>query len=244
MSDEPRDSASRETETLSRWRRVMSFGRRALRRTTKWAGVLTLIYAAIVLVGLIPVNNDFRPADDGVTVYVVSNAVHTDIVVPRRAPLANWDEELGPLTIVGDVSEDTYVAFGWGDRGFYLETPTWKDLKLSTAINALFLPSRTCVHVTYVRPEYLGDARQVTISREQYGRLVKYLRESLERDSEGRVRQIPGYAYATNDAFLEARGAYHLFNTCNTWAGGALRAAGVRTPWYSPLPGTPTLYLR
>ena len=38
---------------------------------------------------------------------------------------------------------DRYVAIGWGDRGFYVDTPTWADLKLSTLCNALFVPSES-----------------------------------------------------------------------------------------------------
>jgi len=34
-----------------------------------------------------------------------------------------------------------------------------------------------------------------------------------------------------------------VFNTCNSWVGRGLKTAGARTPWLSPLPKTPMLYI-
>ncbi|MEM7560840.1 MAG: DUF2459 domain-containing protein, partial [Planctomycetota bacterium] len=53
---------------------------------------------------------------------------------------------------------------------------------------------------------------------------------------------IEGYAYTQTDAFFEAKGNYHSLNTCNSWVGRALRSAGIKAPWFSPMPSTPTLY--
>jgi hypothetical protein len=47
-------------------------------------------YLLIALVGLIPVNNDFKPTSDGVEILVVSNLVHTDIFVPVTNDVIDW----------------------------------------------------------------------------------------------------------------------------------------------------------
>jgi uncharacterized protein (TIGR02117 family) len=67
--------------------------------------------------------------------------------------------------------------------------------------------------------------------------------DSFRRDEDGRFQLIDGAAYGSNDAFYEAHGAYHAFNTCNCWVGRGLKAAGVRTGWFTPLPKTVSLYL-
>ena len=215
---------------------------RCLKRTIKGLSLVIALYFAIIVVGLLPANNGFRSAKNGVTIYVVSNAVHADIIVPCRHDAIDWREELQGVTFSNDVSNATHVAFGWGDQGFYLETPTWQDLKYSTAAKALFMPSNACIHVSFVRPNYYPNSKAVSISDAQYKRLVKHVTESLVRDRHETVRQLPDYSYSWNDAFLEAKGTYHLLNTCNSWAGCALRRAGVRCPWLSPLPGSPTMY--
>jgi Protein of unknown function (DUF2459) len=59
----------------------------------------------------------------------------------------------------------------------------------------------------------------------------------------GRFLLIEGGAYGTDDAFYYAHGSYHAFNTCNCWVGRGLKAAGVRTGWFTPLPKTVSLYM-
>ena len=42
-----------------------------------------------------------------------------------------------------------YVAFGWGDRAFYLETPQWRDMKVATAFKAVAGLGDTVIHATF-----------------------------------------------------------------------------------------------
>ena len=44
-----------------------------------------------------------------------------------------------------------FVGLGWGDKGFYLETPTWADLKTSTALKAVSGYNTTAMHVTFYK---------------------------------------------------------------------------------------------
>jgi uncharacterized protein (TIGR02117 family) len=75
----------------------------------------------------------------------------------------------------------------------------------------------------------------LTLSREEYRRLVAYLRASFRYDSEGRTIPVPGRGYGPSDAFYEAVGPYTARLTCNEWTGRALRRAGVRTGVWTPL---------
>ena len=43
-----------------------------------------------------------------------------------------------------------YLAFGWGDKGFYLDTPEWSDLKASTAFKAAFALGNSAMHTTFI----------------------------------------------------------------------------------------------
>ena len=209
----------------------------------KWFGYLLLGYALVLLVGLVPVNNDFDQAEDGIRIYVVSNEVHADIIVPVRTSQIDWLDEFKDANFEFEIAGYSHVAIGWGDKGFFLETPTWDDFKLSIAANALLLPSGSCIHVAFTNPEYHGNATSVVISEEQYEKLVLFLKNSFQRDKANGPIQIDGHAYGVSDAFFEAKGRYHWLNTCNSWVGRALKRTGVRVPWLSPMPKTPTLYL-
>lgn len=112
--------------------------------------ILLAIYGLIALLGYIPVNNDFEPAAEGVEIFVTSSSVHADIIVPIEVGDVNWRKRLPADSFSGDTSRATHAVLGWGDKGFYIETPTWGDLKVSTAANALLWPSGCCLHASLI----------------------------------------------------------------------------------------------
>ncbi|MEM1070789.1 MAG: TIGR02117 family protein [Planctomycetota bacterium] len=216
---------------------------RWLIRSLKVFLVFVLTYVIIILVGLIPTNNDFVPPDNGVEVTIVSNPVHADIVVPISNDQYDWRSFIDFSQFPGDTDNATHIAFGWGDKGFYLNTPTWSDLRASTVANALLTNSPCCMHVQLMRfSKPPVNSKQVTISNSQYQTLIRCISESFANESDDKPTPIADAAYNTWDRFYDAEGNYHLFNTCNSWVGSCLKETGVRTPLYSPLPGSPTLY--
>ena len=199
-------------------------------------------YFATVIVGLIPVNNDFVPANEGITIYVASNDVHADIIVPVETSIIDWRRHFPNSQFQADIRHMSHLAVGWGDRGFYLDTPRWKDLKVRTAVNAMLLPSQTVMHVQYFgRPKTNSSCKSIKISTAAYAKLVDFIQQSFAEPTESR-RRID-FSYTAWDAFYAARGRYHLFNTCNCWVGRALKRIGVTTPWFAPLPNTVLWYL-
>jgi len=192
-----------------------------------------LLFAFIL--GLIPVNRAFEPAPDGITVYVLSNGLHTDLVLPVAAGGIDWREVIRTADFPADASRATYLSFGWGDRDFYLRTPTWADLKSGVTFRALLWPTPGAMHVAYLLSPPATDrrCRPLPLSHTQYRQLVTYIRASF-REEDGRVRLIDAPGYTAYDRFYEARHAFTAVRTCNTWAAGGLRSAGVRTATWAP----------
>ncbi|WP_205511604.1 TIGR02117 family protein [Longitalea arenae] len=171
-----------------------------------------------------------------VTIYIKSSSVHTDLVLPVKTATKDWSQTiLFENTLTGDTALD-YIAFGWGDKGFYLQTPTWADLKASTALKAAFWLSSSAVHATYYKKIKEGkNCIKLVISNEQYQRLVTFIENSLQRSATGAPIAIrTAKPYGKHDAFYEARGRYSLFHTCNTWANNALKACGQKACWWTP----------
>jgi uncharacterized protein (TIGR02117 family) len=217
---------------------------RALLRSCQTVFLLLGLYLVAVLVGLIPVNNDFAPVADGVEVTVTSTEIHGDLVLPLHNETMDWRPLLPASDFAGDVGRATRVAFGWGNKEFYVDTRTYDDLKAGTVVRALFWPSPTCMHVEmWDDADPRPGARTVRVSHEQYRRLVEHVLGTFRRDEDGRFLPIKGGAYGANDAFYHATGSYHAFNTCNCWVGRGLKAAGVRTGWFTPLPKTVSIYM-
>lgn len=231
------DARQRDRPARSRWRRW-------LRRLAIALLTPPLLYGAIVLVGLIPVNRGFQPAEEGIEIRVISTAVHADLILPVSNEVIDWRELFPDRLFPANTAGQTHIAIGWGERNFFLETPTWADLTFANAAGALLWPSASCMHVTMTRGEaWHGQGRAVRISTEQYRALVEFILAHLKRDDRQRLIVVPEIHYGNRDIFLEAHGRYHALNTCNSWIGQALRQAEVCVPWLTPLPKTMFLWL-
>jgi len=170
------------------------------------------------------------PAQDEVAIYILTNGVHTDIVVPAVHSLVDWRSAIKPSHTTSVDSTYHYIAMGWGDKGFYLQTPTWADLKFSVAFNAATGLSTTAMHTTYYKKMIENEScKKILISKDQYARLIIYMRQSFQLDAEGFFIPIQTDAnYGRTDAFYEAKGSYSMARTCNTWANSALKFSGQR----------------
>ncbi|MEM8485453.1 MAG: TIGR02117 family protein [Bacteroidota bacterium] len=199
--------------------------------------VLSFLFLLMAIVlAVIPVNRHAVAPPDGIEIYVSTNGVHTDLILPLNTPDTNWQEQFpaGHFRQIQPANM-THIAFGWGDRGFYLDTPTWDDLTLSTAVRALLLKSATAMHVTYYRNPQPGEfVRSLMLTSEQHERLIAIIQSSFARDARGNPVLIPERGYRGNDTFYAANGSYSLFNTCNDWTGRALRRIGVKTGIWTP----------
>ena len=165
---------------------------------------------------------------DEVAIYIKTNGVHTDIVMPVRTPQIDWSREIKYANTALHDTTWQYIALGWGDKGFYLQTPNWSDLKFSVAFNAAFALSTTAMHATFYKELQENDrCHKMLISRDQYARLIDYVTKSFQHDASGHFINIKTKAnYCQSDAFYEANGSYSLFHTCNTWANNALKKCG------------------
>jgi uncharacterized protein (TIGR02117 family) len=212
-----------------------------LLRIFKWTAMVVLALLAVygglaLLLPRIPVHADWRAPADGIEIFVESNGVHTDFVVPVRTTSFDWSQELPFEWFEQADATYTYLCFGWGDRGFYLETPGWKDLRFGTAFKAAFFLSSSAVHVTYYRwpPLASADCRELRVTPAQYLQLTDYILASFARAADGRLTRIDHPGYTPHDRFFVANGTYSLFHTCNGWTGQGLAAIGVRTGLWTP----------
>ena len=175
-------------------------------------------------------------SDQNITIYILTNGVHTDIVVPIKTADKDWSKEISFKNVVKPDTNARWVAFGWGDKGFYLNTPTWAELKFSVAFKAAFALSSSAIHATFYNSlQESSSCKKIQISRQQYVRLMRYIDNSLEKDANGVVINIKTNAnYDDHDAFYEAKRRYNLFYTCNTWANNALKACGQKACLWTP----------
>ncbi len=128
--------------------------------------------------------------------------------------------------------------FGWGSRAFYIGTPTWSELSAGPLFRALTLDN-SAMHVEVAGdiPEPNPAVAAYEISEGGFQRLLTFVAQGFRQGANG-PELIEGAAYGDYDAFFEANGYFNALVGCNTWTAGALRAAGLQTGWWNPLPVT------
>ena len=198
--------------------------------------LLPLLYLLVALIaGLVPANAGWKEAPRGITIFIQSNGVHTWVMVPKVTPVMDWRPLARPEHIRDPRYAGDYIGIGFGNRDFYLNTPTWGDLSLKTAAAAAVGGGPSLMHVDHSwYPKPKDYQRPIGLSTDQYRRLTRFLLESFDyRD--GKWMPLIGRGYGPSDVFYDSRTPYNFTRTCNEWTGEALRAAGVKTGVWTPL---------
>src|SRR3546814_11193566 len=93
-------------------------------------------------------------------------------------PTVTAEMDWRPLAPASHIKEPrlagTYLAFGFGNRDFYLTTPTWADLTFKTAFAAAIGGGPSLIHVYHETDPVEDDyTRRMDVTQEQYWRLAR-----------------------------------------------------------------------
>ena len=124
----------------------------------------------------IPVQAEATPEPKVVKAFIKTNGVHTDLVVPVKTDYFDWSKKFPFENTISKRTDFQYLGIGWGDKGFYLDTPTWADLKFSTAFEAAFWLGDAAVHATYYDEMKDNDSvKSFVMTERQYQNLIKFV---------------------------------------------------------------------
>lgn len=220
-----------------------------MKRSLKWifcglvAAVLAVVLGTVLPRPLLPASASAAGAG-GTRILVLSGPIHTDIAVPLNAETRARFGFVEAAGVPLSHPQAQWLIFGWGGRSFYLETPTWSELKPMPVLKALTL-DRSVMHVDIAgriaepQPSVAG----FELDPAGYDRLLGFIAESFSRN-DGAVVPIDGFSYNGNDRFFDAEGSFNALFGCNTWTARALREAGLRTGLWNPVPPSLGLSLR
>ncbi len=206
------------------------------------AAIILLFLLAAWIGSTIPRNSGWTEpdaeAEASIEIMVETNGIHTGIVMPVTSPVKDWRETFPSTAEPAPQGElPTHVAIGWGEKNVLLNTPTWADLEVATALRIAFAGGEGLMRVGhYTRPAPSEYHRPLRLRPEEYARLVERVEATLPP-------LPPGTARITHDSFergarnYDATGRYTLANTCNQWVSDTLAHAGIRTGWWTPLAG-------
>jgi uncharacterized protein (TIGR02117 family) len=197
---------------------------------------VVLFYLVIsVVLSIIPVNK-VNARNTGIPIYVISNGVHTELVLPIKQGSIDWSEKVRFENTAGRDTNMNYVAFGWGHKGFYLNTPHWSDLKFNIAFNSAFGLGESAMHVTFYHSASFGNnSIKIYLNQSQYLKLAHFISSSFKENELGAFEVInTDMVYGNNDTFYEGVGRFSMFKTCNTWTNSGLKACNQRACLWTP----------
>ncbi len=200
-----------------------------MRRLVLALAAVPALYLLAALIGsMVPVNRGWSEPADGVTVLIADNGIHADLLLPAVAQGLDWRPLLPKSDFAAPAPDAGWVAFGSGEERVYLETPRWRDITARTIWSGLAGGKRV-MHVEWVAdPSYA--VREVRLRPAEYRRLWSAIRS----DFGGPPQRLDHRGYGASDAFYRATGKAHAIRTCNSWAAGRLRLAGVKTSLWPP----------
>ncbi|MCK7615906.1 DUF2459 domain-containing protein [Roseibium sediminicola] len=106
-------------------------------------------------------------------ILILSNAIHTDIALPADEDVLAAFDFVSEGGLELDYPGVVWIVFGWGGRSFYLETPTWAELKPGPVFDALTWDA-SVMHVrrTGTIPLSLDEVQSLDLSGESFDALV------------------------------------------------------------------------
>ena len=188
---------------------------------------IILYFLTAYLLVFLASTKDEKEQKRGEDIYILYDTMHSDIVLDIKG--INNKKFTTKLSIFINQREG-YLAFGWGDKETYLNTPTWNDIKISTSLKALFINTPSLIHVTFYRNIHrFKNIKVIKLSKKGKEKLENSILKSFDLETDERYQ-----GYGRDDFFYPSVYNYNLFNTCNTWTGDRLREANVSMRYWTP----------
>ena len=216
--------------------------------------VIVLIFVGLPLIYLgavfgfskIQLNSDYvnkKSKNQPIEIYLKNNGVHTDFIFPVKSKYKDWCNEFAIENTIAKDQGSNYIQVGWGDKGFYFNVSDWDSLTFKDVYTAAFALNESALHVTFLRNINTSKKKdrecvRLFITPNQYKELIKYVEETIERDSKNKSIHIDKISsYGPRDSFYEANGRYSLFHSCNTWVNVGLKKADLPATFWTVMSG-------
>ncbi len=157
--------------------------------------------------------------------------IHTDFLIPLTPQVRDHFQDLTEFGLRLDHPFATYLIVGWGGRAFYTTVGDYTDVNAHAIWRGVIGDDsvlRFDVGIGHVLEQ--PDLKRVPLTKEQVTKLLAQIRAEM----------VPGppvlqSGFRPGDVFMPARSRFHIFRTCNVWAGQVLRKSGVRFGIWTPL---------
>ncbi len=188
--------------------------------------IISYLIIAIIL-SSITVNKQGTNNTPYSTIFLSNNGIHADIILAKKDMTATLQKGLISNT------NDKFLAFGWGEQQFYLNTVTINNMTPQIFARVMLINSPSVIHVQQYQHQQ-SDWIAVPVSKEQLAQINHYIQTSFQHDSIGNKLLFVNRGYGKSDNFYKANGKYSSLNTCNTWANTAFKNSGLQASLWTP----------
>ncbi len=186
----------------------------------------------------IPRGEQLEIIERPVAIMLETNGLHTQLVLPVTHPAKDWRETFPSANAWVNSAPPTHVSIGFGEREVFMNTPTWQDLSVGSALRVVGFGGEGLIRVTpLVNPPQSRSRRSFLVSEAQYSALVTSVLADLPELQGQGFRSFERASYGPLDAYYQSNRDYTVLTTCNQWTSDRLADAGIRTGWWTPLSG-------
>jgi uncharacterized protein (TIGR02117 family) len=152
-----------------------------------------------------------------IKVYICKDAIHSDYVFCSKL----FKDTFLP--------KKKFIKIGWGDRKIFLETKSWKNLKIKDLLFAFFGLNETVLRVDFLEniPE---GSKFIDIELNQFNIIKKHIIDSFENKI---IEKSPNF-YEFGD-FYKSNLKYNCVTNCNNWVNKGLFKAKASNRLWCPL---------
>lgn len=203
---------------------------------------ITIIFS-LLLGALLPRKwGNYLQQSCDVKICAANIGIHSDIIVPIKNDIFDWQQF---LSLANNGREDStnyrYLSFGWGDRDFYMQSPTQLKQILTLGFQALFFSDASVIRVQLYQtlPRNM-EIKCVGISKSNYLNLIQFIKNSFRLDNSGVIKLNYN---SINVKFYAAKAQYSILQNSNNWTAAGLQKAQVNTPIWAGLSTAIMLHL-
>lgn len=152
-----------------------------------------------------------------IKIYILKDAIHSDYIFESILL-----DDLFP-------NNKKFTKVGWGDRKIFLETNSWKNLKIKDFLFAFFGLNETVLRVDFLE-EIPKKLKKINVSYEQFLEIKKHIICSYENKKIEKK-----HSYFQIGDFYKSNLKYNCVTNCNNWINQGLRKAKASNRVWCPL---------
>ncbi len=194
-------------------------------------------YLLCLILPLIIINKDRLLKTTGTLIYIGGDGMHSDIILPLKNEVCNWADFMLTQDLSNSIGQTKYISFGFAEKDFYLQNKSWSDINYLLVAKASLGLGNSIMHIG-LEGEYPFKrrfCRKIYISKEDYSKLVSFVKESFKQNDGTVLKPLPILSYRNNEKIYPSSKKFSLVYTCNTWTNDGLKTIRFKTGLWTAL---------